>query len=167
MARGFEFELQAVLEHRERLERARQGEVARIEGERMAIEGRIRGIQQAMSDGRRHLRDALQGGGVGAGEPGAEGRSRPVRIDAARIAANSSLHDVVRLQRAAIELAGVHQRLAGARQRLLAATVSRKAVETLRTRRYTEWKRRMNRLEESELDDLAVMRAGRKAEAAV
>lgn len=145
MPKGFQFELQVVLEHRERLERARQGDVARVEAERLAIEARITGIQAAMSAGRKEVRDALAGS---------------VHIGAARLAANASLHDLVKLQRAAIELAGVHQRLGAARRALLKASVDRKAVDTLRAKRLAEYRRALEKREVAELDDLMVMRGG-------
>ncbi len=84
-----------------------------------------------------------------------------MQIGAARLAANSSLHEMVRLQRTAIELAGVHQKIGAARKHLLKATIERKAVERLKERRYEEYRRRQARLEAEELDDLAVMSAGR------
>lgn len=158
MAQGFQFELQIVLEHRERLERARQGEVAAIEAQRLALESRIRAIQGQMAAGRRELRMQLSGESpAAAGGGGGEGA---LAIGAVRLAANASLHDMVRLQRAAIELAGVHQKLAKARQTLLKASIDRKAVQTLRTRRYNDYRKRLARHEADELDDLMVMRAG-------
>ena len=77
-----------------------------------------------------------------------------------RLAANASLHGVVELQRAAIELAGLGQRLSRARAELMKATVARKAVELLKKRRYEAWKRERDRRENAELDDLVVMRHG-------
>lgn len=156
MAKGFQFELQSVLEHRERLERLQQGEVARIEAERLAVEDRIRAIQEEMNLGRRELRDSLSGG-AGGSSGGAVG------ITQVRLAAGASLHNLVRLQRAAIELAGVHQRLGKARRQLLKLAVDRKAVELLRARRHAEYVRRMARAEQNELDDLVVMRSPAQA----
>jgi flagellar export protein FliJ len=148
---AFEFELQTVLEHRERLERARQAEVAAIEAQRMAVESDVRAIQDQMAAGRRELRTQLSGQGPG---------QASVAIGAVRLAANSSLHDLIRLQRAAIELAGVHQKLSRARQALLKASIQRKAVQTLRDRRYNDYRKRLARREADELDDLMVMRGG-------
>ena len=155
MGRRFVFELESVLKQRRRAERTRQQHVAGIETQRLALEERLRQIQRRMAEGKRELRDVL------AGRPREEATCASVPIDSVRLAANASLHAVVLLQRGAIELAGVHQRLSAARRVLLQAAVARKAVETLRARRYAEWRRTEQRRETNELDDLVVMRAGR------
>lgn len=87
-------------------------------------------------------------------------------MDEVRLAAGASLHGLVRLQRAAIELAGAHQKLGKARHVLLRAAVDRKAVELLRTRERAEHLRRMARRESDELDDLTVMRARQRTDPA-
>lgn len=162
MARGFVFELDAVLEQRHREERLRQREVSELERARLAAEQRVRELQRRMTAGRSELREILIAGL--AGEPGpapTPGAGVTVRVDGVRLAANASLHAVVLLQRAAIDLAGAHAKLAAARQRLLAATTARKAVAMLRARRYEEWRQAIEKREEAEADDVRLMRAAR------
>lgn len=161
MAR-FVFELQAVLEDRERREQARRRLVGELEARRTAIEARVRQVQEAAGTQRESLRELVGGGGAGDGTMEAAG-GRRVAVDRVRMQATASLHAVVTLQRAAIELAGVERRLGAARAELLAATVARKAVEALRARRFAAWRREEQRRENSALDDLNVMRAGRGA----
>lgn len=144
----FVFELEAVLEQRGREEKQRQRAVAELERQRLTVEGRVEQIRSRLSEGRESMRRSLGAGGA-------------VPMEAVRLQSTSSLHDLIALQRAALELAGVHQRLGAARARLMEATVARKAVEALRTRRYEAWRRERARIENNAMDDLAVMRHGR------
>ena len=59
MARGFRFQLQPVLEQRERQEREQQRRVALIEGERVALENRLREIQGQIEAAKGELRGRL------------------------------------------------------------------------------------------------------------
>jgi flagellar FliJ protein len=145
----FVFELEPVLEQRRREEQARQRALAQLELERAALEGEIRSCQNAIDQERADLRDLLAGGAT-------------VDLQSARMQANASLHHMTRAQRAVLRLAGVHQRLTHAREALLEATKRRKAVETLKERRYEAWKREQDAAEARELDDLSVMRFGRE-----
>lgn len=153
----FVFELESVLEQREREERVRMKAVGELEAQRLAIEARVEQIQGGLRAGREEWRAALSGGRDGA----ADGTgAASLQLVGVRLAANASLHGVVELQRAAIELAGLGQRLSRARAELMKATVARKAVELLKKRRYEAWKRERDRRENAELDDLVVMRHG-------
>ena len=156
---GFVFELESVLELREREEKVRMKAVGELEAQRLAIEARVADIQASLRAGREEWRAALSGGDGEGGERGAAS----LQLVGVRLAANASLHGVVELQRAAIDLAGLGQRLGRARAELLRATVARKAVELLKTRRYEAWKRERDRRENAELDDLVVMRHGAAA----
>ncbi len=147
MAR-FVFEFETVLELREREEKMRMRAVGELEARRLAVEGRVAGLQAGLRAGREEWRDAVSGGGA-------------FSVLGARMAATASLHAVVELQRAAIELAGLAQKMARARAELLRATVAKKAVELLRRHRFEAWKREQDRRETGELDDLVVMRHGR------
>lgn len=149
----FVFELESVLEQREREERVRMKAVGELEAQRLAVEARAGEIQAGLRAGREEWRAALSGGGDGAG-------AASLQLVGVRLAANASLHGVVELQRAAIDLAGLGERLKRARAELLRATVARKAVELLKRRRYEAWKRERDRRENAELDDLVVMRHG-------
>ena len=146
MAR-FRFRLETLLEVRRRMERARQGEVAAIERERLELEHAIRARRAAAEAGRADLRRAL--------EPGGPRSVAPVRLQAgAALTLESQTHQL------AIRLAGVLRRLEEARGRLLEASRDRRAVERLREKRHEAWKRETARREAVEQDDLTSARSG-------
>ena len=152
----FVFELDAVLRQRRREERDAQVAVARLEGERLAIEGSIRDCQRGIEHERReltgHLSGAMRGEAVSMGE---------VRLQAA-----AGLTLVSRAQREVFRLASLHKKIDAARLVLLEVTTRRRAIELLREQRYEAWRREQDRRQASALDDLVVMRAGRKDDAA-
>lgn len=152
----FIFELEAVLRARQAEERRRQLVLAGLEGERARIEDLIRECQNAIVRGRDDLREALGGASGGA----------PVDLAGVRMQAGAGLHLVARAQRHVFELAGVHRKLDAARLELLKAATQRKAVESLRERRYEEWREDQKRREAAALDELNVTRAGRHEELA-
>lgn len=141
----FLFNLDAVLDDRRRKERDRQLVVARIERQRVAIEQRVKTIQDRLVSERGALRDQLRPG-------------QAVAIDQVRYQMSASIHGIVELRRTAIELAGTLKRLESARADLLRAAIDRKAVEKLRERRLERWKREQAHREAAELDDLTLMR---------
>ncbi|MFG0285418.1 MAG: hypothetical protein ACF8R7_13455 [Phycisphaerales bacterium JB039] len=153
MAR-FTFQLQAALEQRQREERDRQIVVARLQREASELEERIRAIQSQIVQEKRDLAAALD----------AERAGGRIDLDAARRQGAAALAQIRIAQQDALQLAGVLRRLDGARLDLLDAARRRKAVELLRDRRYEQWKRQQARREMAELDELAVMRAGRSTE---
>lgn len=147
MARGFIFELEVVLEDRQRKEQQKQKAVALLEIERQRLLSEAVQLQRSMVMSREVLRDQL-------------GAAARVDVGSVRMQANSSLHAMIDLQRVALKAAGVQQKLNGARAELMAAAVAKKAVETLKAKRYAEWRREQDRKEAAELDDLVLMRAG-------
>lgn len=152
--KGFEFDLQAVLDARVAQERRCQVVVAGIERRRAELEERIREMQRALVGSREDLREHL---GASAGA---------VDLRGVRLQASASLGLLGKAQRAVFELAGVHRRLDAARLDLLRAATRRKAVEALRDRRLEAWKREQKRREDAALDELNVMRAGAREDAA-
>ena len=158
----FVFEFEAVLKHRAIVELGRQLEVAALERERGAIEDRIRSYQRQLQREKQDLRDHL----VAAREGRDESWSGGVDLRAVRLQANASLYLVALAQRAVIELAGAHKRLDAARLRLIEATTARRAVEVLRQRRLEAWEYEQKRREAAAMDELAVMSAGRREDAA-
>lgn len=156
MGRRFVFELQAVLDQRERVEDEHRRRVAGIERERVAVEDRLRALQHQILGAKQALRDRLTS---------TDGGSASVPVSEVRLQATASSQLLLRAQQAVLELAGIHRRLETARRELAAAAAARKAVELLRTRRFEEWKRALAKAEQAELDELAVMRAGRAREA--
>lgn len=142
----FRFRLQAVLEHREMVEQERQRAVAALERDRVRLEQVIRDCQREIERERDELR-----AGLGNGD-----------IRAAKLQSAAMLRFIADARRAVLELSGALKRLERARASLLEAATARKAVELLRERQLLEWKTSENRREAAAVDELVVMRAGRK-----
>jgi flagellar FliJ protein len=142
----FEFTLQAVLDHRERIESEKQRRVAELERQRVRLEEVIRECHRGIVREQEAARSLAREGDIA-------GMCR-------QTGAITRLH--TEAQRGVIELAGTHRRLDGARAELLEATVARKSVELLRDRRYEAWKREQDRKEQAAIDELAVLRAAWK-----
>lgn len=155
MPRRFVFDLQPVLDQRERVEEEHQRRVGEVERERVAIEDRLKGLQQAIIAAKDDLRATLTPEARLGGQAVAH-----VVVHAVRQQSTASAHLLARAQQAVLELAGVHKRLEAARRELVAAAAARKAVELLKARRYQEWRRALSRFEHAELDELVVMRHG-------
>ena len=147
MAR-FRFSLQSVLEHREMIEEQKQLAVARLESERIRLEGQIRRYQQGITLEKDQMRQSLRGGD----------------IRAVRFQSGAAVQLAGAAQRAVLELAGLLRRLESARAELLEAAKRRKAVELLKERRFEEWRTDQNRRELAAVDELAVMAAGRRGD---
>ncbi len=143
MAR-FRFALEAVLQHRLRLEQEQQRVVAELESSRANLEGTIRSCQDGLVRERTEMRTLLE--------------SSDIR--GAKFQSGAASRLIATAQRAVLELAGIHKRLETARATLLEATKSRKAVELLKERRFEEWRYQQARREAEAIDEIAVMRAG-------
>jgi flagellar export protein FliJ len=142
----FRFALEGLLTSRRAAERLHQRAVAEIERERMGLEDRLRAQQASIAGGRQEVREALVG-----------------RIDARvlRLHAANSIQQLRLGQRLALELAGVHRRLEAARQALVEAAQSRRAIELLRERRLEEWNAGIAKAETEAIDELAIIAAAR------
>lgn len=138
----FVFPLQAVLEHRQRLEKDKMRAVADLERQRADIQARIRACQGAMASEQDLLRAQLAGAG----------------LDLADVRRQSmAAHALARkLQQEALALAGLHRRLEAARAELIHATTQRKAVARLKERRHEQWSLDQKRKETRELDEIAM-----------
>jgi flagellar export protein FliJ len=145
----FVFTLQALLDQRVHAERRAQHAVAALERQRLDLEARVSARQGEIRAFKAELRSLL--GGQEAG----------VDLRTVRVQAAASLHAHAQTQRLALGLAGVYQRLEGARRALREAATRRRAVELLRERRYAAWKREIDRRESSELDEIGTMKAAR------
>jgi flagellar biosynthesis chaperone FliJ len=145
----FRFNLEAVLKQRAAAERTKQLAVAGLEQERLAAEEAILAAQREIDAEKNEMRGMLAPGG-GAVD------LRGVRMQAAR-----SLFAVGEASRAIYRLGGTMKRLDAARGELLRATTARKAVETLRERRYEAWMDEQKRREDAALDEMAVIRGSR------
>ena len=148
MAR-FVFELEAVLRQRESEELQAQVRVANIEAERVGLERRIVRAHASAQEEREALRAFIAGDGA------------VVDVESARRQAAAIRRAGNEAQRAVVQLAGVHKRLEHARAELLACTTRRKAVETLRERRYREYLAEQQRREASALDEINITRGAR------
>ena len=147
----FKFQLEAVLRQRAAVERTKQLVVAGLEHERRRAEEEIVSCQRSIDREKGEMRDMLRVGGV-------------VNLRGVRMQAGSSLAMMGAASRAVFRLGGVHKRLDAARADLLLATTARKAVETLRERRYEAWLDEQRRREDAALDEMAVIRGvGREA----
>lgn len=146
----FRFNLETLLEQRRRVEDAKRAEVAQVERERLALEDEIRAAQRALAEQKADLRAALA--------PGAGA----VDVAGVRLQSHSSLHSAAAIQRLAVRLGGVLQKLERARASLLRATADRKAVELLRQRRFEEWRREENKKEAAAVDDMVNARVARR-----
>lgn len=168
----FKFTLDPVLKQRTLLERRQQIAVAHLEQARLRAEAEVRRLQSAMSVGREAQRRLVAGtegaeasstsgrpeSGRDAGSGGAVGVPVRVPVEQVRLAATASMHALVSLQRAALALAGAHQRLEAGQERLRTARVARKGVEVLKQRRFDAWRAEQARREDLALDDLVIMR---------
>jgi flagellar export protein FliJ len=151
MAR-FIFELEAVLKQRLAAEREKQLVVAALERERAELEQAIRGFQLDLTREKHELHDQLSGAREG---------STILDLRGVRFQAGAALRLITLAQRAVLRLAGVHKKLDVARLTLLEATTRRKAVETLKERRFEEWRQEQKRREAAAADELNVMFAAR------
>ncbi|MEO0586073.1 MAG: flagellar FliJ family protein, partial [Planctomycetota bacterium] len=61
-------------------------------------------------------------------------------------------------QRAVLELAAAEQQVAAARETLRTAIAARRAIELLEERERAVWKKRLQKLEDAEMDDLSSRR---------
>lgn len=154
MAR-FEFELEALLRKRVHEEREQMSRVGTLERERLEIEDEIRGYQRSIVDEKRDLAERLSAEKAGGEQDG-------VDLRAVRVQANASLRLIDRAQRAVIRLKGVHDRLDAARLELVDRTSKRRAIELLKEQRREAWEREQRKREQAELDEIAVLRHGRR-----
>ncbi len=153
----FIFGLQALLDQRNQVERARQLSVAAVERERLTLESGISSLQRQIRSHKDDLRSLLSGAGDHQLTAGVDTRT-------VRLQAGASLHAQASAQRLALQLAGVYRRLESARADLRRATTDRRAVELLKERRFEQWKREQARRETAELDELATMAAARRSD---
>ncbi len=141
MAR-FRFKLDPLLKHRRRLEGERQRALAALERQRLAIEDRIRAMQQRISDNKAELSRCLVG-----------------KVDTAAIRSQAAMCMQLDAQtvRLVVTLAEVYRRIERARADLLEARTHVKAIERLRERRHEQWRHAETKRETAALDELGAM----------
>lgn len=135
----FRFRLDPLLKHRRRLEGEKQRALAVLERQRLAIEERIRAMQQRISDNKSELSRNLLG---------------PVDTAAIRSQAAMCMQLDAQTVRLVVTLAEVYRRIERARAELLEARTRVKAIERLRERRYEQWRHTQTKRETAELDEV-------------
>ncbi len=149
MAR-FRFPLQALLHLRERAERDEQVAFGELENERVAIGQSLERMNLNIERAQQDARVLLEAG------------SEPLDLNAARWQANAAMHMQGVAGQLAVSLEGAEARSKEQRERLLRASVARRALERLRERRLDEWMIDQRRKEQLEMDDLGTSRAARR-----
>lgn len=139
MAR-FRFTLALLLDRRLKEEEARRLVLAKIEGQRRALEDSLRERQREISAGREEWRRQL----VGEIDPAA-----------LRHQAGASLGLLRKAQRTVIEMAGLEKSLNRAKEDLIEAARARRALEILRERRFAAFQAVEARREREQLDEFA------------
>lgn len=137
----FRFQLDPLLELREREEREAQRALADVQAEANEIEREITDAQQAINQLKEDLRSVI---GVG-----------PVQVRQVGRQAAATLTKRARTQENAVRLAEVYRRVETARGLLAEAAQRRRAVELLKERRLEAFRRAEAKRESEELDDLA------------
>lgn len=145
---SFKFKYQTLLDHRRTIEDQRQRELAKQMRHRMILQDQIRQMQQTLSESKRQLGDALQG---------------TVDVSAIGQFARYNGQTARRANAIVRELAQAERRIEDARQRLLAASRDRKAMELLHDRHREQWRMEQDRRETEQLDDLALQAFVRRA----
>lgn len=139
MAR-FEFKLDALLTHRQQIEKEKQRRVAIIQQE---IQGLARQVQDARA------RIASENRTLGVKE--LSGRLDMQYIsNEKRFVGNLQVKIILTLQK----IAGLEQKLAGARAELLAAARDRKVIEKLREKQFARWRAEQDRKEAAAMDEI-------------
>ncbi|MBX3357221.1 MAG: flagellar export protein FliJ [Phycisphaeraceae bacterium] len=148
----FVFELESVLALRQRQEKDRQRAVAAIQRERVVIEEKISGYQRQIALAKQAMRAQLSSASPAGG----------VAVSSVRMEAVAVSHMMVLAQRAVLDLAAVHARLEAARTELVRAATARKAVETLRSRRFERWRLEQSRKETAAMDEIGSLLTDRR-----
>jgi flagellar export protein FliJ len=136
----FKFKLQGVLEHRERIEKDRQRDLAAAQAEMVRLDGQLqllnRDVQQSTADVRdHHLVGRLDMGYLAAHRRYMLGMRRKVLEVAQKISAQQQLVDA-------------------ARHALAEASMRKKIIEKLREKQHRQWLENLARKEGAAMDEL-------------
>jgi len=146
----FRFRFETLLHRRSEIEDQRQRELAQLMRSRMIFLDQLASMQRDISGSKRRLADTLVG-----------------RVDLSRVGqfARFSGQATIRGRQLVSKLAELERHIVGARARLIDAVKQRRALELLRDRDREAWEREQRRRETAELDEIAVQRYARRAEA--
>lgn len=148
MAR-FRFPLQALLQARERAERDEQVAFGVLEQDRLALRRQLDDAQAMIERAQQDARALL------------DPQAGIVDLRAARRQAHAALHHQAIASQLRVSLQGAQVRSDQQRERLLRASIARRALERLRERRLAEWVLDQRRKEQFALDDLATVQTAR------
>src|SRR3954471_15513935 len=148
----FKFRLEALLTHRQQVEKEKQRRVAQVQQEVQAV---VRGIQETQA------RISTENRTLGAKE-------LTGRLDMQYIAHEKRFVGalLVKISLAMQKLAGMEQVLAAARAELLAVARARKVIEKLRDKQLERWRTEQDRKEAANMDEIATQLAIRQGAAA-
>lgn len=138
----FVFKLDGVLRQREHLERQRQRELAIVLAELAALENDLRAVEATQSSATTDLRENRLVG----------------RIDLAFLAAHRRFMLATQRKGMGIvqKIAMVQRKVDEARTALSEAAIGRKAIETLREKRFDQWRRDEAKKEADVLDEVGM-----------
>lgn len=144
MAR-FKFKLEALLTHRQQIEKEKQRRVAQVQQEMQAVRRHIQETQNRIAAENRTL---------GKGE-------LTGRLDMQYIAHEKRFVGalLVRIALAEQKLASLEQALAGAKAELLAAARDRKVIEKLRDKQFERWRQEQERKDAAATDEIGTQLA--------
>jgi flagellar FliJ protein len=136
----FEFQLEGVLEHRERIEKDRQRELAVAQTEMVRLDGELQGLNREIQQSTADVRDDHLVG----------------RLDMNYLAAHRRY--MIGMQRrvlaAAQKIAAQQQLVETARRALAEASKQKKILEKLRGKQHQRWSEALARREAGALDEL-------------
>jgi flagellar protein FliJ len=144
----FRFKFDTVLQQRRHAEDQCQRALAKVIRQRMILQNQLRSMQQTITRSKGDLRSGLVG-----------------RVDMDRVGhfARYSGQSTARAHAIVSKLAALEQPIAEARARLLDASRARRAMELLKERHLTEWRRQEERRESAQLDEIGVQAHARRA----
>lgn len=147
----FVFKLDPLLRKYEREEGEIRKRVAEVERQQVDLENQIRSAQGAIVAGKQEMSDRLL---------------NAVDTHAIRAQAAMTIRLDQGIRRLALRLAEAMRRREMVQRELLEAVKRRKAIETLRERRYEAWLTDLERKEQADLDDVIMSRVKRNEDEA-
>lgn len=146
----FRFKFDPLLRHRRDEEDRYQREMAKLLRHRLILQTQVSQLQQAICDSKRRLTGDLVG-----------------RVDMEQVSqfAHYSGQMTQRAQEIVLRIASVEKQIVEGREKLLAATNARQALELLRDRRWGRWRLDQENREAAELDDQATQQFVRQVPA--
>jgi flagellar FliJ protein len=145
----FEFQFEAVLHHRKVQEDQKQRTLAKLLREKLILENQLRSMQQTISTDKREMAGSLVGS-----------------VDVRRIRQHAAHAGQVAVlaRHMAARLMIVHKQIDLARAELLKAAKAKKAIELLREKQFTRWRKAEDKKDAAMLDEIATQAYARRSE---